>query len=90
MSDDFNPAEQLYMATLRVAQSTKTERLAAFAYGQAVCAQAALDGLIKLLLQQNIVSKEKIAKVIDDAYMERFRQLSGENSAPQTPVARVQ
>lgn len=90
-NQDYDPCQQLAAAIGRVVSGSRTERVAGIAYLQATLAQAAVQALIDLLKQQNIISQEQIQRALDDAYNDRFRQLSGSNGvlAAPAPTARA-
>jgi hypothetical protein len=81
----YDPCEQLAAALGRVTANTRTEKVAAMAYLQASLAQAAVQALIDLLRQQNVISQERIQEALNDAYDTRFKQLSGSNGAVVLP-----
>lgn len=73
------PIIQLSEALGRVISNSRTEKAAAYAYLQASLSQCAIQALIDLLQNQNVISREQIQRALDHAYTERFKQLSGSN-----------
>lgn len=77
--NNYDPCEQLAAALGRVISQSRVERVAAMAYLQASLAQSAVQALIDLLRNQNFISQEQIQRALNQAYDDRFKQLSGSN-----------
>lgn len=76
---------QLSAALGRVVSNSRPEKTAALAYLQASLAQTAVQALIDLLRNQNVISREQIEKALNHAYNERYKQLAGSQSAVLMP-----
>lgn len=89
MSNDQNLPEdalhQLSAALGRVVSNSRPERVAQLAYLQASLAQTAVQALITLLVNQNVISREQMDKALTHAYHERYKQLAGSQSAVLMP-----
>jgi hypothetical protein len=81
--------QQLSAAAGRVVGATKTEKVAAYAYLQATLANAALQAVINLLKQHNIIGDAELSRMLADCYEDRFKQVSGASGAVLTPAPQV-
>lgn len=81
--------QQLAAACGRVVGNTRVEKVAAFAYLQATLANAALQAVIDLLKQHNVVTDSELSRHLARAYEARFKELSGANGAILTPAPQV-
>lgn|GEM_PF-5881420 len=77
MTNKTDPCEQLAATLGRVISNSRVENVAAMSYLQASLAQCAVQALIDLLRNQNVISQEQIQRALDHAYKERFEQLAG-------------
>lgn len=84
---DYDPLQQLGMALGRVIAGTRSDKAAALAYLQASIANAALQGLVNLLVHKGVLTQAQVQESLDDAYDERFKQLAGSNGAELMPGA---
>lgn len=86
---DHDPLKQLTYAIQRVATNTRTENLAATAYAQALTAQAAIQAVIDILRNQNVISEDALRRALNHNYDLHFQRLSGANGAQPTPAPQV-
>jgi hypothetical protein len=83
-------ADKLQAACVREIQSERPQDIAATAFLAATFAQHALQALIRLLEQKNLISPQELAKALASAYNEGtdFKQAAGRLIVPMAPQTR--